>query len=205
VGQVQALFDHPAERMALLGRVMRPWRVHRFHHFGRDSIVDRPVFLHGEGYMSIGDNSVILRGASISVEGPAWGKEPPRLRIGDRVGMRPYCVVSVSDSVTIEDDVVIGSFTSIVDSRHTYDAGNPNIMHNPLEVEPVRIGRGTWLAERVAVLPGADIGRCCMVGAGSVVRGELPDFSIALGTPARVIGKVEGVDPDREPPTQRLW
>lgn len=187
------------------GRVMRPLRERRFHHFGANSFIDLPTFLYGEDFMSIGDDVVILRGASLSVEGWAWDKPAPRLRIGNRVGMRPYCVISVSESITIEDDVVIGSFSSIIDGEHTFDAGNPNIMHNPMRKRPVRIGRGTWIAERVAVLPGSDIGRCCMIGAGSVVRGTLPDFSIALGMPARVIGKVEGVDPERPPPTSRMW
>jgi acetyltransferase-like isoleucine patch superfamily enzyme len=61
-------------------------------------------------------------------------------------------------------------------------------MHNPLVSTPVRIGEGTWIGERVAVLRGADIGRCCMIGANSVVRGEIPDYSIAVGAPARVVG-----------------
>jgi acetyltransferase-like isoleucine patch superfamily enzyme len=205
INYARSLTRHPMQRAVLRGRVMRPLRVRRFNHFGDDSFIDRPVFLFGEGHMSVGNNVLVLRGSWLSVEEPAQARPAPALRIGDRVGMRPYSVVSVSASVTIEDDVLIGSFTCINDSSHTYDAGNPNIMHNPVRAEPVRIGRGTWLAERVAVLAGADIGRCCMVGANSVVSGKLPDFSIALGIPARVIGKVEGVDPDRPPPTQRMW
>lgn len=67
-------------------------------------------------------------------------------------------------------------------------------MHNPAQSAPVRIGRGSWLAERVAVLKGADIGTCCIIGANSVVRGGIPDYSIAVGSPARVVGTVEGVD-----------
>lgn len=155
--------------------------------------------------MSVGVGVLILRGASLSVEGTAWGRGAPLLRIGDRVGIRPYCVISVSESVTIEDDVIIGSFSSVVDSNHTFDAGNPNVMHNPVTSAPIRVGKGSWLAERVAVLAGADIGRCCIVGANSVVRGTLPDFSIAAGAPARVIGQVEGVDPDSPPAAERLW
>jgi acetyltransferase-like isoleucine patch superfamily enzyme len=116
------------------------------------------------------------------------------LRIGDRVGLRPYCTISAAESVVIEDDVIIGAFTGIVDSDHTFSLGRPNVMHNPVETSPVRIGRGTWIGERVAVLRGADVGACCVIGANSVVRGTIPDFSIAVGAPARVVGTVEGVD-----------
>ena len=78
-------------------------------------------------------------------------------------------------------------------------------MHNPVETAPVRIGRGTWLAERVAVLRGANIGRCCIVGANSVVRGEIPDYSIAVGAPAKVVGEVTGVDADADAYAASLW
>jgi acetyltransferase-like isoleucine patch superfamily enzyme len=127
------------------------------------------------------------------------------LRVGDRVGIRPYCMISASERIVIEDDVIIGAFSSVIDSDHTYSMGRPNVMHNPVETAPVRIGRGTWLAERVAVLKGADIGRCCIIGANSVVRGEIPDYSIAVGSPARVVGQVEGVDADAPPVSERLW
>jgi acetyltransferase-like isoleucine patch superfamily enzyme len=200
-----ALLDHPMERVVLRSRIMRPWRTHRFHRFGPGSIIDRPAFLQGENQMSVGSDVVILRGSSISVEGYARHKQEPVLSIGDRVGMRPFCVISVSDSVTIESDVIMGSFTCVIDSEHTYENGNPNVMHNIVRTRPVHIGRGTWLAERVAVLPGVTIGRCCIVGANSVVREDLPDLSIAAGVPARIIGEVEGVEPDRPPPADRMW
>jgi acetyltransferase-like isoleucine patch superfamily enzyme len=51
----------------------------------------------------------------------------------------------------------------------------------------VSIGRETWLGQNVAVLPGAQIGIHCVIGANSVVNSTIPDFSVAVGTPARVI------------------
>ena len=57
----------------------------------------------------------------------------------------------------------------------------------------MRVGGGSWLGHGTVVLPGADIGRNVAVGAGSVVTGALPDFSVAVGNPARVIRRyVEG-------------
>jgi acetyltransferase-like isoleucine patch superfamily enzyme len=201
----RALLAHPMERVALRGRVMAPWRRRRFHSFGARSIVDRPAYVLGEHHMAVGDDVLILRGTWLAVESPAWGRPAPAMRIGNRVGIRTYCVISATESVTIEDDVILGAFTSIIDSDHTFALGRPNVMHNPIETAPIRVGRGTWLAERVAVLKGSNIGRCCIVGANSVVRGEIPDFSIAVGSPARVVGQVEGVDLDAPPLTGRLW
>jgi carbonic anhydrase/acetyltransferase-like protein (isoleucine patch superfamily) len=178
----------------LRARLTRPYWSRRFGHLGKGAIVHRPVWVHGPHLMSIGDGSLILHGASLSVESFAFHRTEPVLRIGARVGMRPYCTISAAESVIIEDDVIVGAFTGIVDSDHTFSMGRPNVMHNPVETSPVRIGRGTWIAERVAVLRGASIGCCCIVGANSVVRGTIPDYSIAVGAPARVVGRVEGVD-----------
>jgi lipopolysaccharide O-acetyltransferase len=192
-------------RVALRARLMEPYRRRRFHSFGEASIVYKPAWVYGPQKMAIGAHSVILQGTWLSVEQPAWGHEAPALRIGDRVGIRPYCMISVSESVILEDDVIVGAFSSIIDSDHTYALGRPNVMHNPVESTPIRIGRGTWLGERVAVLRGSDIGRCCIVGANSVVRGQIPDYSIAVGAPAKVVGQVEGVDAGAPPFADSLW
>ena len=52
---------------------------------------------------------------------------------------------------------------------------------------PVSIGDGSWLGAGVVVLPGSQIGKHVAVGANSVVTGILPDYCVAVGTPARVI------------------
>jgi acetyltransferase-like isoleucine patch superfamily enzyme len=199
------LLRHPMRRAELRAQLTRPYWQRRLHSLGAGSIVHRPGGVYGPQQIAIGSHSLILAGTYLSVETPAWHRPAPALTIGDRVGIRPYCMISVTERVVIEDDVIIGAFSSVIDSDHTFADGRPNVMHNRVASAPIRIGRGTWLAERVAVLKGSTIGRCCIVGANSVVRGELPDYSIAAGTPARVIGQVEGVDADAPPYAARLF
>ena len=199
------LVRYPMRRAELRARVMRPYWSRRFHSLGAGTIVHRPGSVFGAHQIAIGNHSLILAGTYLSVETMAWHRPAPVLSIGDRVGIRPYCMISASEEIVIEDDVIIGAFSSVIDSDHTFEDGHPNVMHNRVASAPIRIGRGTWLAERVAVLKGSNIGRCCIVGANSVVRGELPDYSIAAGAPARVIGQVEGVDADEPPFRDRLW
>lgn len=199
------LARYPMRRAELRAKLMRPYWSRRFYAFGEQTILHRPGSVFGAHQIAIGNHSLILAGTYLSVETYAWDRPAPVLRIGDRVGIRPYCMISAAEEIVIEDDVIIGAFTSVIDSDHTFSGGQPNVMHNALRTEPIRIGRGTWLAERVAVLRGSTIGRCCIVGANSVVRGELPDYSIAAGVPARVIGRVEGVDADAPPASDRLF
>src|SRR4051812_43651263 len=109
-------------------RLLRPHR-HRFGHHGDGTIVHRPTWVYNAHLMSIGSDVLVLSGASLSVEGTP-DRAGPVLSIGDRVGIRPAVTISATEKVTIEDDVIIGSFSSIVDSDHTFDLGRPNVMHN---------------------------------------------------------------------------
>jgi acetyltransferase-like isoleucine patch superfamily enzyme len=131
----------------------------------------------------------------LAVERQAWDLPVPVVRIGDRVAIRPYCTISAAQSIVIEDDVVIAAFTTLIDSDHTWRDGYPNVLHNPLETAPVRVGQGSWIGERVGVLRGSTVGRFCVIGSNSVVRGSIPDFSVAVGAPARVVGRTR-VGPD---------
>jgi lipopolysaccharide O-acetyltransferase len=182
------LLDEPMLRVVLRNRVLLPYRRWRFHSFGDHSILDRPAWVYGAAHIAVGTGVVILRGAWLSAERRTWDQDAPALQIGNRVWVRPYCTISAAESVVIEDDVVIASHSTVIDSDHTYAADVPNVLFNPVAPAPVRIGQGTWIGERVAVLRGATIGRFCVIGSNSVVRGEIPDYSVAVGAPARVVG-----------------
>jgi acetyltransferase-like isoleucine patch superfamily enzyme len=63
---------------------------------------------------------------------------------------------------------------------------------------PVSIGDDCWIGGNVSILPGVKIGNGCTIGAGSVVTKSIPAYSVAVGSPARVIRKVEEVGPMQE-------
>ena len=177
----------PYYRVWLRGQVTRPYWRFRFHSFGDASIIHRPAWVYRPRQIAIGDRVLILHQAWLEVGEQTRNPGEPVLRIGNNVLMRSHCTISALESVEIEDDVLIAAFTSIYDSDHTV-GGSGNPAGNPHVTAPVRIGRGSWLGERVTVLRGATIGRGCVIGAHSVVNGEIPDHSIAVGAPARVVG-----------------
>lgn len=187
----RAWLDEPMLRVALRGRVTRPYWRWRLAAFGEGSILHRPDWVYGPGQIAIGDRTVMLHGLWLSAERSTWGSDEPAIRIGNGVGVRPYCTISASESVTIEDDVVLSAFSTVIDSDHTFAEGRANVLYNPAATTPVRVGRGTWVGERVAILRGADIGEGCVIGANSVVRGVIPDHSVAVGAPARVVGSTK--------------
>ena len=111
----------------------------------------------------------------------------PVVSIGDRtlIGQGSYIVGHFC--IEIGDDVQTGPYVYITDQNHSYEDPEVPIGRQwPVE-SAVRVGSGSWLGAGVIVLPGSRIGRNVVVGAGSVVTGELPDYSVAVGTPARVV------------------
>jgi acetyltransferase-like isoleucine patch superfamily enzyme len=179
--------SEPLWRIAMVARLTAVRRRRQFASFGHGSIIYRPDWLYGTNSIVVGEGVLVMPGAWLAVERQALGRDPV-LRIGDRVAMRTNCTISAAESIVVEDDVVFGGGVTVIDSDHTWDAGNPNVLYNPLVTSPVRIGRGSWVGDRATVLRGTDIGAFCMIGAGSVVRGVIPDHSVAVGSPAKVVG-----------------
>ena len=57
----------------------------------------------------------------------------------------------------------------------------------PVKTKPVVIGENTWVGENVVILPGSSIGKGCVIGANSVVKGVFPDYCIIAGSPAKIV------------------
>ncbi|MGH2760931.1 MAG: acyltransferase [Actinomycetota bacterium] len=181
--------DEPMQRVVLRAKLMRPYWRRRFRGFGDRSILYRPDWVYGPHQIEIGDDVVILKSIWLAVERQAWNREGPVVSIGSGVAIRPYCTISAAESILIEENVVLSAFSTVIDPDHVHAETSPNVVWGGrLATSPIRIGRGTWIGERVAVLRGSDIGAFCTIGSNSVVRGSIPDYSIAVGAPARVVG-----------------
>jgi acetyltransferase-like isoleucine patch superfamily enzyme len=181
----------PLHAVALRARLTEPYRRRQFHSFGAGSILHKPAWVYGPHRIAIGERVLLLEGLWLSAERAGWARPEPTLRLGDGVGVRPFCTISAAESVTLEDNVILSAYTSVVDSEHTWRGGHPNSVWNPFDTAPVRIGEGTLVGAGAAILAGADIGRFCLIGANSVVKGTIPDFSVAVGAPARVVGSTK--------------
>ncbi|MEZ6063092.1 MAG: acyltransferase [Planctomycetaceae bacterium] len=95
-----------------------------------------------------------------------------------------YCSIG---NVTIEDDVLIASHVSVMNGcqQHRTDRLDIPIREQTGVFLHVTIGRDTWIGERATIA--ASVGRHCVIGAGAVVVSPIPDYSIAVGVPAKVI------------------
>lgn len=113
------------------------------------------------------------------------------LVIGDRCVFGAYTTITAHDSVLIDDDVWFGQGVFVSDSSHGYQDVETPIGRQLGAHAPVRVGAGTWVGHGAMLLPGTSLGRNCVVAAGAVVRGEVPDHTIVAGVPARVVRRLE--------------
>jgi acetyltransferase-like isoleucine patch superfamily enzyme len=82
---------------------------------------------------------------------------------------------------------LLSDWIYVCDFDHRYADVHVPIKDQGIVKSPVRIGPETWIGTKVTVLRGARIGRGCVLGAHAVVRGDVPDHSVAVGAPARVV------------------
>ncbi len=171
-------------------------RARAFRRFGRGSALCVPIAaLFGEAHIEIGEDTIIGPYASLSA-GVMPGHVPDNdvvVRIGDRCLIGKGSGIVGHSSIEIGDDVFTGHHVYVTDANHGYEDVTVAIGRQFAAARPVRIGAGSWLGHGTIVLPGSTIGEHVAVGAGSVVSGDLPPFSVAVGNPARVIRRyVEG-------------
>ena len=136
---------------------------------GKNAFFQGPIFFHYGVHTSIGDN--IFANFNFTVQDDA------RVTIGDNCNFGPNCtiVTPLHPMLPIERKAL-----------YTADGEQKRMCY----AKPVTIGSDCWFGANVTVCPGVNIGNNCVIGAGSVVTGDIPANSFAAGVPCRVIREI---------------
>lgn len=109
----------------------------------------------------------------------------PRLQIGERCQINQNTMLK---TVCLGNDVMIAPGVVMLDRQHNYsDVNIPMSMQGSSSRKLTNVGNDVWIGQNVIIMPGVSIGNGVVVGAGSVVTKDLPDWSVAVGVPAKVI------------------
>lgn len=132
-------------------------------------------------YIAIGE------GTNINEQVFVGGLQYPdsRLTVGSNCSIMQLCFINPARPIVIGDGCVIGGHCLIF----THSSSLNHLEGYPVEFAPIEIGNGVGIAWRSFVLPGTKIGDGTMVGANSVVSGTIPGCSMAVGFPARIVGR----------------
>ena len=110
-----------------------------------------------------------------------------KLSIGDRSKILNHVILDARGGLEIGADTQIGFESILLTSSHRFEDMARPVADQGMTQRTIRIGDDVWLGTRVIVLPGVTIGDHAIVGAGSVVTGDIPANAIAAGNPARIL------------------
>ena len=159
-----------------------------FAAFGPRSVIQRPVRIVGEEMIWIGAGTFIGSNSWLQALNPLDEPDRVRLHVGDGTSIAGHCVISAVEQVTIGRSVLLARNVYVSDHSHAFDDRSlPVLEQGVADVAPVEIADGAWLGQNTVVTPGVRIGRGAVIGANSVVTSDVPDGTVAVGVPARVI------------------
>jgi len=175
-----------------------------FKSCGRRPAIGRGGLIRVPGQISLGSGVLIDDFVTLDVRG-----SEASIALGDRVSLGrfttvaakhgsislapgcnvgSYCRVATNSKVVVGESVLIGAYCYIGPGNHTEGDADEPLITRPMDIRGgVVIGDHAWLGARVTVLDGVTIGRHAIIGAHSLVTTDVPDWGVAVGTPARVI------------------
>jgi len=160
--------------------------------YPRAKLVRFPIDFRGKKHISYGIG--FTTGRYCRLEAYPIDKKSLAILIGKNVQINDFVHITGIKKVVIGDNVLIASKVYISDSSHGSYSGDENDSDpNSIPKErllfhkEVTIGNNVWIGESVSILPGVIIGTGSIIGANSVVTKSIPDYSIAVGNPARVV------------------
>jgi acetyltransferase-like isoleucine patch superfamily enzyme len=170
-----------------------PWNRARIHweFMRRRAFCRWPV--HGnvleafqEGRLEVGAHTLFEPQVWITASGDA------RVRIGSGSFLNIGVMVAAVELVEIGDHVMLANGCFVSDGSHRFDDPDRPVPWQGFTTKgPTRVGDNVWCGTNVAITTGVTVGERCVIGANSVVTHDLPPFSIAAGSPARVLRQVQ--------------
>jgi len=176
------------KRLAIVRNTYTFVHHHEFGQIGKGSYFWNPIFLSGTRYMYLGKKVGFWQHARIEAI-DEWEEQhfSPKLTIGDHVNIGQNCHITLAESIVIEKDVVCSARVTITDISHITDNVNIAVLNQGLMTKPVKICEGAFIGINSVILPGVTVGKHAIVGAGSIVTKDVPDYATVAGVPARVI------------------
>jgi len=161
----------------------------KINNIDRGGSVGFNVKIINRGYIHIGKGSSIRPSTHIYSS-----NKRTKIIIGDNVDIGRDSTISAQNSIIIEDGVLTGPHVFITDHNHEYRDIHRYVRGQGVSCNPddsVFIGEGSWLGTNTVVVGNVRIGKHCVIGSNSVVTKDIPDYSVAVGIPCKVIKRYD--------------
>ncbi|MGL5355930.1 MAG: DapH/DapD/GlmU-related protein [Cetobacterium sp.] len=154
-----------------------------FGKFEMIGYIGKPVFLYNTKKIFIGKKVRIYPGARLETHNGGVIKIEQNVAIGQNIHITSASNLIIGKNTTISGNVFITNID------HDYTELDKHIMDQKFIVKETVIGENCFIGYGVAIQAGTKLGKQCIVGANSVVRGEFPDYCVIVGAPAKIVKK----------------
>lgn len=116
-----------------------------------------------------------------------WGGGTVRIGKGSEIGER--CRISIANSLDIGEQVLLSPNVYITDCDHEYRNIDVSVINQGIvqRGQKVSIGGGSYIGINAVIVGNVKIGNHCVIGANSVVTKDVPDYCVAVGSPAKIL------------------
>lgn len=159
-----------------------------FKHFGKKSLIFKPMLISNAKFIDIGHNVCIRQGGRLEV---VLREKAALLKIGNNVNIEQNVHITCVRKVTIDDNVGISGNVTITDIQHALDPSVQDKNNIIKYIGETYIGRNTIVFPNVVIYPGVKVGKFCILCPNSVVVSNIDNFSMIAGNPAKVIKKYD--------------
>lgn len=170
-------------------------RLFTFYISSNARLIRLPIFIRNSASIKYG--SRFTTGVGCRLDAIGGSDATIRIFFGDNVQLNDYVHIAAINRVFIGNNVLIASKVFISDHNHGGYSGeiHSSPMSSPslrsIISKPVVIEDNVWIGEFVSILPGVTIGKGAIIGANSVVTFDVPEYSIVVGVPAKIIKKFD--------------
>lgn len=154
-----------------------------FKKFSFPSYLGTPIFLYGTSRVEINRRVRIYPGVRIETHNNGVIVFEENVSIGQNFHITSAGYLVIGKHTTISGN------TFITNIDHEYQEIGKHILDQPMIVKETSIGENCFIGYGVAIQAGTILGKHCVVGANSVVRGKFPDYCVIVGAPARIVKK----------------
>ena len=156
---------------------------------GKNSYIRHPNVIRQPEQVFMGDNVTIDPSCAVQCVNYE-DKVKPKIVLGNNVGFRRGTVVVAANDIVFEDGVSVARNVYISNANHSMEVDGVEYGDQPVTGGRILIKEGAWIGNGSTILGGQAelvIGQKSIVGAGSIVKKSVPDYTIVAGNPAKVI------------------
>jgi acetyltransferase-like isoleucine patch superfamily enzyme len=153
-------------------------------HIGNNVVIDDNCCLDAKGStnrgITIADGVFLGRNTILSCKNG-------NIDLGEEANIGFNVEIFSAADVRVGARTLIAAYTYLVGGDHLFDRVDVPVLQQGRTARGIDVGENVWLGAHVVITDGSRIGRDAVIGAGAVVIGDVPEFNIAAGVPARIV------------------